>query len=95
MPQSQDMRLAEVWHADAQASLSGNPVAFVNQPQWAIDDTTVAQIIAYGPGQASANIRALKVGTCVLTVMADGVSTQTTINVLAPFDTITLTWTKQ
>jgi hypothetical protein len=91
------MRLNETWHFIAQPKV-GNPPAdanYVNPPDWNIADTTIAQVQDYGPGKKEANIRALKVGETTLVVSADGVSSETeTLKVIAPFDAIVVTATK-
>lgn len=92
--QTQDMRLNDNWHADASATLAGQPAAFVTAPTWTIADTAIAEVTHLDAGSVGVTIRAKQIGSTTLTVAADGVTTEVTLNVLAPFDSIIVAFTK-
>lgn len=90
------MRLNEVHTFVAQPKLGADNASFVHTPTWDIGDAQVLNVEAWGAGQASADIRATKIGTSTLKVSSDGVSSDVwNVTVVPPFDSIVLSASKK
>lgn len=90
----QNIRLNSQWNVTATAILEGNPTNFVGPVVWTTANDSICDILSVAADQKSAVIRGRAIGSTTLTVTSSGVETVVTINVIAPFDSIALSFTQ-
>jgi len=61
---------------------AGNPASFQNPPSYSTSDSTILGLTAASDGMSATGV-ALKTGSVVITVVGDGVTETTTVDVIA------------